>query len=238
MNTQMLGRLVRRRERPYGTLLFALTTMLAVYPFLGGYRVLGWIFDVVLVGVVVAALRSVYKRGHVNRLGWALGVATFAFGFLERSVGIEEAYPISIGLRSLFFTYLIVLIGNDIFRRQEVTFDSVMGASCVLVLLGLTFGSVFALMEWITPGSFSIPAESVTTAVTHGRLAAEFDLVYFSFITLTTTGYGDVLPLSPPARGLAAVQALLAQLYLTIMIARLVGLEIARRYDAGSGGRK
>lgn len=238
MNSEFLGRLAVRERRPYATLLFALTTMLALYPFLGGYRVLGWIFDIILFAVVVSALQSVYSRGAIYRLGWALGILTFCFGFLGRSAGIEAAYPMSIGLRSVFFAYLIIGICSDIFRREEVTFDAVMGASCVLVLLGLTFGSVFALLEWITPGSFSIPAVAAAAPPLHGRTTVEFDLVYFSFVTLTTTGYGDIVPVSPPVRGLAAVEGLLAQLYLTIMIARLVGLEIARRYDASAGRRK
>ena len=237
MTSPFLERLADRARRPYGTLLFTLTSMLALYPFLGGYRVLSWLFDFILFAVVVAALQSVYSRGTVYRLGWVLGILTFCSGFLGRSVGLEEAYALSVGLRSVFFAYLIVVICGDIFRRDEVTFDAVMGASCVLVLIGLTFGSIFTLLEWHAPGSFSFPAPSAATDSSHGRLVAEFDLVYFSFVTLTTTGYGDIVPVAAPVRGLASLEGLVAQLYLTIMIARLVGLEIARRYEA-TGGRK
>jgi len=227
--TRPFKRIVDDSGRPYGLLLLALTTMLLVYPFLGTHKALSWVFDLVMFGVVAAALRSTRGTGLAYRLGWVLGLSTFVTGLLSRSLGVASAYPFSAGLRGLFFGFLIVVILSDVFRRQKITFDAVMGASCVLVLLGLTFSSAYVLLEWQIPGSFSIPEIPAAIESVFGPTSTEFNLLYFSFVAMTTIGFGDIVPVAPPARGLAALEGLLAQLYLAIIIARLVGLEIANR---------
>lgn len=226
-------RLIVAVGSPYGTLLCVLAIMLLAYPFLGSHKALNWIFDVITLGVVTAALRVTHGRGFPYRLGWLLGASTFIAGFLGRSLGIESAYPIGAGLRTLFFAYLIAVIFGDIMRRRKVTFDAVLGASCVFVMLGLTFGSAYVLLEWLVPGSFLIPAVPPSIAKVFGGTSIEFYLMYFSLIAMTTIGFGDIVPLAPPARSLAALEGLLSQLYLTIIVARLVGLEIASRLQGG-----
>jgi len=222
-------RIVGASASPYGLLLLALTTMLLVYPFLGTHKALSWVFDLVMFGVIAAALGSTRGRGLAYRLGWVFGLSTFVTGFLSRSLGVASAYPFSAGLRGLFFGYLIIVIFSEIIRRQKIDFDAVMGASCVLVLLGLTFSSAYVLLEWQTPGSFMIPKIPPSIESVFGPTSTEFSLLYFSFVAMTTIGFGDIVPVAPPARSLAALEGLLAQLYLTIIIARLVGLEIANR---------
>jgi len=225
-------------ERPYGTLLSVLATMLVVYPFLGTHKNLGMLFDFIMFGVVVVALKCTHERGPFFLLEWALGLSTFAVGLLSRSFGLVSAYPFSAGLRGMFFSYLIVKIFSDIFKRDNITFDAVMGASCVLVLLGLAFGSFFALLEWLVPGSFYLPPVPPAIEAVFGHTSDEFSLVYFSFVALTTIGFGHIYPVAPPARSLSVLEGLISQLYLTIIIARLVGLEIVRRHNLPPGGKE
>ncbi len=224
-----LKRFIEDTGSPYGLLLLALTCMLVVYPFLGTHKALNWVFSVITFFVIAAALRTTRGRGLAYRLGWVFGLTTFLAGFLSRSMGVEAAYTVSAGLRALFYFYLVIVIFGDVMRRRDITFDAVMGASCVLILLGLAFGSTFALMERLLPGSFLIPAVPPSIEAVFGQTSTEFTLLYFSLVAMTTIGFGDIVPLSPPARSLAALEGLLAQLYLAIVIARLVGLEIANR---------
>lgn len=222
-------RLIAFVGSPYGTLLLVLVATLLAYPFLGSHRALNWLFDLIALGVVAAALR-VTDRGQTRyHVIWLLGVSAFISGLLARSLGLDLAYPIGAGLRVLFLGYLIVVIFSDILRRRNITFDAVLGASCVLVMLGLTFGSAYALLEWLVPGSFAIPAVPQSVESVFGPSSTEYQLVYFSLVTMTTIGFGDIVPLAPPARSLAAIEGLLTQLYLAVIIARLVGLEIANR---------
>ena len=104
--------------------------------------------------------------------------------------------------------------------------DAVLGACCVYLLLGIGWSGIYSLIEWAAPGSFNLPVAARAGAST-GWI--ELELIYFSLITMTTVGYGDITPASDPARIVAAVEALLAQLYLAIIIARLVGMELVHR---------
>ena len=229
MDRKPFERVVGVVGSPYGALLIVLVVMLLVYPFLGSHRAFGWVFDLITLGVVVAALRVTHGSRFRFHLIWLLGISAFISGFLARSLGLDWAYPLGAVLRALFLGYLMVVIFSDILRRKNVTFDAVLGASCVLVMLGLTFGSAYALLEWLVPGSFAIPAVPQSIASVFGQTSTESQLVYFSLVAMTTIGFGDIVPLAPPARSLVAIEGLLAQLYLAIIIARLVGLEIASR---------
>lgn len=228
-NRNSFKRMILTLGSPYGTLLFVLVVILLIYPFLGSHGAVSWVFDFILLAAVASAVRVTKGRGRVYYLIWVLGLSAFISSLLGRSLGIESVYPVGAGLRALFMGYLIVVIFSDTMRRRKVTFDAVLGASCVYVLLGLTFGSVFALFEWVVPGSFSIPAASQSTAGILGRPSTEFSLSYFSLIAMTTVGFGDIIPVAPLARSMAALEGMLGQLFVTIIIARLVGLEIAGR---------
>lgn len=221
---------------PYGALLLVLSAMLAVYPFLGTHMAASWIFDFITLGLVATSLRAINSRGVVFYISLLLGSSAFITGFLGRSLAVELAYPVGAGLRALFMVYLIIVIFSDIMRRRHITFDAVLGACSVFVLLGLAFGSAYAMLEWLVPGSFSIPAVPPSIERVFGPMTTEFSLLYFSLVTMTTIGFGDIVPVAAPARSLAAIEGLLGQLYLAIIIARLVGLEIASRMQ-GSGPR-
>jgi voltage-gated potassium channel len=112
-----------------------------------------------------------------------------------------------------------------VMRAGTVTFDTVAGAACAYMLLGLIWGDLYLLVELARPGSFEIPLAFVSGPNRDLRAA----LTYFSFITLTTVGYGVIHPQDPAAGGLCAAEALIGQLYLAIMIARMVGLHTSRR---------
>jgi hypothetical protein len=131
----------------------------------------------------------------------------------------------ALALRILFISYTTGLIMWGTLRRSDVTIDTIAGAACVYTLLALVWGGLYMLIELLRPGSFQIPA--AWRMGTSGYPAAA--LIYFSFITLTTVGYGDITPLWPGAGGLAAAEAIVGQLYLAITIARLVGLHAAQR---------
>lgn len=236
---RFLNRLVFIVGSPYGTLLLILLATLTLYPFLGSHRFVNWILDFVLLSLVASSLRIIHGRGLVYKLVWVFGLSAVLLSLFGRSMGFEPAYPFGAGLRALFMGYLIVIILNDCMHHEEVTINTIFGASCVYVLLGLTFGSIYALCEWLSPGTFSFPTVPTSAVTLVGRSGTEFNLAYFSFVALTTVGFGDIVPLTPVARSMAALEGMLGQLYLTIVIARLVGLEIANRLQkTGSRNRK
>lgn len=222
-NRTPLERLAIRVGSRHATLLATLLALLAVYPFLGDHRGARWTIDLVTLGVLVASSSAIAGRGSRRVAAWLLGVPAVAASAFSRSFGIDWVDPVAYSSRALFFGFLIVVIFGDIWRRNDVTMDAVLGACNVYILLGIAWGSLYALLDWAEPLSFPASAS--------GQPLGEFDLVYFSFVDLTTIGFGDIVPATPQARGLAAVQGLVGQLYLAIIIARLVGLEIADRIN-------
>ena len=105
----------------------------------------------------------------------------------------------------------------QIFRSGRVTHVRIQGAIAVYLLFGVAWAHAYHVIDILHPGSFSAPA---------GELSTPADWIYFSFVTLTTVGYGDITPVSTLARALAIAEALVGQLYLAIMLARLVAMEL------------
>ncbi len=121
----------------------------------------------------------------------------------------------------LFIGLLIFVIIRQVLRAGAVTPRRVQGAVAVYLLLGLLWAIAYEIVERLQPGSFNVG--------THHARADLQQLGYFSFTTLTTLGFGDILPLSPLAQSLVMAEALVGQLFPVILIARLVAMEIEYR---------
>jgi hypothetical protein len=202
-------------------LLLAIIGELMVAPFFAGSESGLHAAQVVASLVMVAAL---WAAGAQTALV-LLFVPTIAAQLLAAYWGAGPMRVEALTLRIVFFSYVTGLIMWRTLRRADVTIDTIAGAACAYTLLALVWGSIYVLLEFLRPGSFSIPAA--------WRMGASGDLgpalVYFSFVTLTTVGYGDITPVWPGAGGLAAAEAVVGQLYLAITIARLVGLHTSQR---------
>ncbi len=151
----------------------------------------------------------------------------FVLAFSSHCIRVVFHHPvfdaISLVLRLGFFVYVFGLIIYRVLRDRNVTYDTLAGASCGYVLLGLLWADLFILLQLFRPGSYDIPPSMLVDGDPRAAL------VYFSFVTLTTVGYGFVHPNDPGSGGLAVSEAIFGQLYLAVMISRLVGLHIADR---------
>ena len=112
------------------------------------------------------------------------------------------------------------------FGPWRITFHRVVGAVLLYLIIGLTFVALYGFVALAAPNAFTnLPA-------LQGDFAVAGNLIYFSFVTLTTTGYGDIAPLHPYARSLANVESIIGQIYPATLLARLVTLELA--HERGS----
>lgn len=124
----------------------------------------------------------------------------------------------------VLFGMITISLSRQTFRPGRITGHRVRGAMAVYLLMGLVWALAYALLDLYVPGSFDIERASAESRFQ--------DLVYFSYVTLTTVGYGDMAPLSAQARSLAIVEAIAGQMYLAVVLARLVSLELSQRDDA------
>ncbi|HWU39887.1 MAG TPA: potassium channel family protein, partial [Candidatus Acidoferrum sp.] len=131
---------------------------------------------------------------------------------------------------ALIIGLFLALVLRRVFQPGPVTWHRIQGAVAVYLLFGLAWAQLYECVEAIAPGAFQVPRGDVGTA---GWFPP---LLYFSFITLTTLGYGDILAVHPVARSLAMFEALVGQLYPAILIAKLVSLQVTAEVTAVRGG--
>lgn len=205
----------------YGTLLAALLLDILIVPLLlalgAGMPVARTVMALVMLAAFVAVGSDL-----IAGLGLLVAVAAMAVSEVVRS---DSAIVIELVLRMLFIGYVSFHLTREILRQGDaVTLDTIAGAACVYMLMGVLWASAYMLLEHLRPGSFVIPADWRLPGNQVGPA-----LVYFSYVTLTTLGYGDIRAAGPAAAGLAVVEAIVGQLFLAVTIARLVGQHLSRR---------
>jgi hypothetical protein len=166
---------------------------------------------VVLAAVVVAA----DSRRHLI-FGLALGVPAIIFSIVGDIIENTLLGWINHLLVVTLFLVIIRLMLIKIFRARTVTLATIGYALCTYILLGTVWTLFYASVADLDPQAFSQPIEQQGSSP--GSV-----LVYFSFVTLTTLGYGDISPVSNLARSLAIIEALTGTLFLAVLISRLVG---------------
>lgn len=156
--------------------------------------------------------------------GWRLavsvaGLSVFIAGLLNSyrpgPIAALDVYLTSIVYHGLMIAVLI----RYTFTARIVVTDVVLAATSLYLVIGSCFAAVFALIDWLQPGSF---------VASSGAQIGWQQLVYYSFVTLTTVGYGDITPVGFYAQSFAAFEAVLGVLYTVILLSRLVGLHASR----------
>ncbi len=128
----------------------------------------------------------------------------------------------------LFFLYVTVTILDHILKTEEVTADTLYGAVCVYLLLGILWATVYLFIDYLTPEPLFMGS-----AVTSGESVYAKDLLYYSYTTLTTLGYGDITSVSPEARIISVLEAIIGQLYIAFLVARFVSIYTANAMRKG-----
>ena len=130
--------------------------------------------------------------------------------------------------------YVVIVILKHIFTRNRVTVDTISAALCSYLLIGFLWALVYFMYELLMPGSFSPSPimEGQVSLAKIGDVPTMFQLyLYYSLVTLTTLGYGDVIPISPTMRMCAAIEAFMGQIFIAVLVARLVALQIFHAVD-------
>jgi hypothetical protein len=126
----------------------------------------------------------------------------------------------------VLIAFFSISILDYVLRGGRITVDRIFAAVCVYLLIGYAWTFGYALVETVEPGSFRATAQAGSAIELGNYVSQVLEMRYFSFVTLTTVGYGDIAPVSSAARTLAALEAITGQIYLTVLVARLVGLHI------------
>ena len=164
------------------------------------------------------------KKIHLV-IGMVLMVPTLLITWGVNFADTETMNLFSLTGSALFFCYIAGLILADILRAKMVTLDIIAAGISVYLFFGNICGFIYAIINRIDPNAFSIP--EATASYLGDNLVNLSSATYFSFVTLTTLGYGDITPINDFARSLAFLEAAMGQIYLTVLIASLVGIHIS-----------
>lgn len=207
----------QRRLHPYAALLFAELGLILIYPFLAGLRLGNEFFRLLAVIVFLTALYSVKGRGRITTIALILG-APAIFLRLANIVEHRELVRLPDEISGLMFLIFVtsVLVWS-IISNPSVTADTLAGAVSAYLLVGITFGLLYMTIESLVPGSFK-------DTIQPGKKFTPADLIFFSFVTLTTVGYGDIVPWAAHARSIAIIESVLGIMYPAVLISRLVGM--------------
>lgn len=189
-----------------------------------------------LSAVLVAGIFAVAQGRGLRTVAVALAVLALGTEWLCSLFEIHELAIARLLTALVFLAFTTVGMLIQVVRPGRITGHRIRGALAVYLMLGLVWGMTFTLVDVLVPGSFDLP-ENMAEAGLHPSERRLPSMVYFSFVTLSTVGYGEIVPLSPAARNLALLEALIGPLYLAVLVARLVSLEIAhsmRDEQAGS----
>jgi hypothetical protein len=183
--------------------------------------------------IIVTGVIAVAGRRLATTLAGALAALTLLLHWSHFAGATGPIAIISALSSMLMLSLLAALVLVQTFREGPITYHRIQGAIVVYILIGMIFAFAYRLVLFANPAAFNEPF--------HGQdehILVTGRLVYFSFITLTTLGYGDVTPVSPAARSIAMLEGLTGQLFPTILIARLVALEIIHRQQQREGAAR
>ncbi len=223
------------RRRKFLVLMLSLILLLVIFPVLRGAFEGRLLLDVLVTLVFVAALLAVFGQGYLRGLALVLGIPTVVGSWTGYVLPGAPALPLTLGfhlLAALFLGFTVAVILRACYREATVSADSVYGAFCGYLLVGLAFGHLYCLIETVAPGSF-LGKEAMAMPLQHPD-RFHFLFTYFSFATLTTVGFGDITPAREMARGLAVVEAVLGQFYIAVLVAELIGKRVSQALSVPS----
>ncbi len=201
----------------YSVLFYALSLTLIAFPLLAALG-LDQTPLFVFVSLSLAVALAGMSNRHVSRLLLALLLGLLAFLGVAGALDLHRMIPAS----TAALVVLGFIAGVDTVRvamkSSQVDAELLYAALSVYLLIGLLFAALHCAAALASPDAYLLP---------QGELLSLHTGIYFSFSTQTTLGYGDILPKSDLARGLAMVQGIIGQLYLAVMVARLVGLYVS-----------
>ena len=219
------------REWSYVRVLVAELFLLFLATFMENYVLLYVLFVAALLFIFGTVIASIWQSPVPRILAFVFGAIAVVSGFVWAIPGMSEK-TITIAFAICTFSYAafalisIVAMLRNVFEVEKVTVNRIVGSICIYILIGMFFTFIYAGIDLLLPNTFTFAGVQMFS------LDNLPDYLYFSFTTLTTLGYGDIVPLVRFSRLVAMFEAITGQIYLVVMVATLVGMHVSRRVAA------
>lgn len=195
----------------------------------------GW-DDLIVAVTLLSAVLAISRKRAVTVAGFALAIAAFATAW------VSEVWPTAAlcvsgdALMAVFFGFIASMILHDVWTTRGVTSDTILGAVCGYLMVGATWAFCYSLTEMAVPGSFQLTTTAEGVSAKDILCHSDYPLfMYYSFVTLCSLGYGEMLPVKPAARMLACAEAIVGQFYMAVFVARLIAQHLTQTRDETQG---
>lgn len=210
----------------YLLLLILLLALILLYPLNIDSRYFIWathtFFVIFISYICYHILPRLLLLSFILSLGLASSISAFLVIFSTNDVVFFARYTLML----LFYFSTIIILLSNITQPKVITKDLLVGSLCVYILIALLFGSIFVHIEHYHPNSFDL--SSLNASSLNSPKEIFFNFVYFSFTTLCTVGYGDILPISIFAKAVVIIEEITGIFYLALLVSRLANAVIAR----------
>ena len=195
----------------------AFIAIVTEYPEVGGWNLVTVAFELSLIVAVWSLVR--------DRFWFIAGIILIVLGAISIVIQVitENVYSEVFGITIVFLFYLMttVIAFRELFNPGGVDSNKIVGSICVYLLVGLIWAILYYYQSLLNPDAF--------IGLEYDDLKEKmFSLIYYSYVTLSTLGYGDITPNSPIAQVLAVTESLFGQFYIAILVAIMVGTHISR----------
>ncbi len=211
-HAQMIG------ARKFFLLFLFLLATLIFYPYAedGGTRY--YFLRFMGAAIILLSVYAISFRRSLFLVGFLLAVPAFLQHTVLRDFNPGLLTISRISLSFAFDVFIIVVVFRRVFSHDKPNAETVFGALCIYLLVGFSFTGVYSMLADLRPGAFYLDP---TTNVHQNP--NRFDLIYYSFATMTSVGAAGITPVSGEARSLTVIESILGVLYLAVLIARLMG---------------
>ncbi len=207
-------------------LLISILCLLILAPLFKGFIGIRILMDIFFTSILISAVYAVSKKKYILLVAALLALPMLVSIWSDKFVKVPSLILVGDCFGILFMAFMVIVILSFIFRGQEVTGNVIYGAIVVYLLIAIMWAFVFSVMESINPGSFAIGEGQIEV----GRPL----FIYYSFVTITTLGYGDITPITALANSFSFLEAVIGQIYLVVLVARLVGIHISQSMNRES----
>ena len=221
-NHALLRIIFFKKNNRFLVLLISLVLFFAIYPIVENYPIATLILNLFFMLIIFSGVIAISDTRRPLLISLSLALLALVFRWTHYFYQFDLWIILEHSSNILFWTYIAIRILKFILSQNVITPELIYAALSVYFIFGLAWASMYQVLEISNPDSFSM---SNAEASSQNFM---FQMWYFSMVTLTTLGYGDIAPVTMTARVFVVLEAIMGQFYLAVLIANLVGRRIAQ----------
>ncbi len=178
-------------------------------------------WKLLLAGMILSSIFNCHHKRYVKWTAVGLAVPSVFFSWLNLAHPSISLFIAESACTILFMTLCVCSILYDVILRAHVTLETLRGVICAYFMVAFAFAYAYYLIEYLTPGTFQFTYKQISTfSFTHFIS----EMLYFSFVTLLTIGYGDIVAIKDLGQTVTVMEGIIGQFYVAILVARLVSV--------------